>query len=215
MLINISNSWAGARAQHNNFLINEIQAALASPSKDPVMVKTKKFLRWIEPHLISTKPQNLIHAINKFNKIRMQMTNAEFTTFKTQLKAVFKYDNFIKRKKIKWDAYKLCEAFPFKVCPYCHYTHIFTVIEEKGIRPTIDHYYLKDEYPFLALALNNLIPSCATCNSNLKGVINFCKTPHLNPLIDPESINFHCTKPGSTILDIVSNFENLKHELTI
>jgi len=34
---------------------------------------------------------------------------------------------------------------------------------------TLDHYIDKSTYPFLALSLYNLIPSCYTCNSKVKG----------------------------------------------
>ncbi len=35
---------------------------------------------------------------------------------------------------------------------------------------TLDHYIDKGKYPYLALSLYNLIPSCYTCNSKVKGV---------------------------------------------
>lgn len=63
--------------------------------------------------------------------------------------------------------------------------------DAKGYRPPIDHYYAKADYPFLALTLSNFIPCCEKCNgSQMKGVIDFSKTPHLNPLTDEESIIF-------------------------
>jgi len=35
---------------------------------------------------------------------------------------------------------------------------------------TLDHYIDKGKYPYLALSLYNLIPSCYTCNSKIKGI---------------------------------------------
>jgi len=35
---------------------------------------------------------------------------------------------------------------------------------------TLDHYIDKATYPYLALSLYNLIPSCYTCNSKVKGI---------------------------------------------
>jgi len=35
---------------------------------------------------------------------------------------------------------------------------------------TLDHYMDKGKYPYLALSLYNLIPSCYTCNSKIKGI---------------------------------------------
>ena len=215
MIINISSAWDTIRTEHNSFLKTKIQKFLDTPSTKSTHTQAKKFVRWIEPYILSKKPECLLHTINKFEKKRRRMSKLEFNNFKIQLETIFNYENFIKKKVHMWDAYKLCEKFSFEVCPYCHQAYIFTIVEEKGIRPTLDHYYLKDEYPFLALALNNFIPSCATCNSSLKGMTNFFTTPHLNPLVDKESIHFYCKKDGYTILDIISNFENLKHELNI
>lgn len=48
---------------------------------------------------------------------------------------------------------------------------------------TLDHYYDKGNYPYLALSLYNLIPSCYTCNSKLKKIERFENLP-------PNSINF-------------------------
>jgi hypothetical protein len=52
-----------------------------------------------------------------------------------------------------------------EVCPYCNRLFITTVAEKgKMIRPQLDHYRSKSEYPFLALSIMNLVPSCGVCN---------------------------------------------------
>lgn len=48
---------------------------------------------------------------------------------------------------------------------------------------TLDHFIDKGTYPYLALSLHNLIPSCYTCNSKVKGV------DEINNL-SPSSSNF-------------------------
>lgn len=53
---------------------------------------------------------------------------------------------------------RLMVLSPNKRCPYCAVDHVTTV----------DHYFSKDEYPYLSVSLQNLIPSCAECN-HLKG----------------------------------------------
>jgi len=57
-------------------------------------------------------------------------------------------------------------------CYFCNIEFInkFTTNEEKiknGF--TLDHFIGKGDYPYLALSLYNLIPSCYTCNSKVKG----------------------------------------------
>lgn len=52
-------------------------------------------------------------------------------------------------------------------------------------------------YPHLALSLYNLVPSCSSCNSSLKGQKDFFKESHLNPLFDEENIQFYLTADGA------------------
>ncbi|MBN3215858.1 hypothetical protein H5A45_07465, partial [Pectobacterium polaris] len=106
------------------------------------------------------------------------------------LKKIFNYKRFSTKKK-SYDAYELCAKSKTRTCPYCNQAYSFTIFESEGaIRPTLDHFYSKDHYPHLSLSLSNLIPSCSTCNSNLKNIKNFMQTPHLHPLFDDEKINF-------------------------
>lgn len=53
------------------------------------------------------------------------------------------------------------------VCPYCNRNYINSRHDKLGCE--FDHYYNKDEFPFFALTLSNLVPSCSTCN-RIKGV---------------------------------------------
>lgn len=52
------------------------------------------------------------------------------------------------------------------VCPYCNRNYINSRHDKLGCE--FDHYYNKDNFPFFALTLSNLIPSCSTCN-RIKG----------------------------------------------
>lgn len=76
--------------------------------------------------------------------------------------------------------------FPrYKTCPYCNAVYLFHLRErgeKTGKKVTeyyanqLDHYYPKSKYPYLALSIFNLIPSCPTCN-HIKG----SKEEHLYP----------------------------------
>lgn len=58
-------------------------------------------------------------------------------------------------------------------CYFCNIEFINKFKNSKGeIKNgfTLDHYIDKGKYPYLALSLYNLIPSCYTCNSKVKGV---------------------------------------------
>ena len=77
------------------------------------------------------------------------------------LNSVFKYKNFANRRI----AYHISSKRNVTVCPYCNRQYVFTVIPSKGrVRPQFDHYFPKKDYPYLALSLYNMIPSCSICN---------------------------------------------------
>ncbi|RXI25287.1 HNH endonuclease [Aliarcobacter trophiarum] len=65
------------------------------------------------------------------------------------------------------------------ICPYCYRSYIGVIEEEDGkrnITPDLDHFYPKSKYPFLAVTLSNLVPSCLFCNQRAKNDIDFYKT---------------------------------------
>lgn len=53
-----------------------------------------------------------------------------------------------------------------KVCPYCNRNYIFNFKIGKDLNATaqLDHFFDKKTYPFLAVSIYNLVPSCSTCN---------------------------------------------------
>ncbi|MCV5935058.1 hypothetical protein OFO87_33600, partial [Escherichia coli] len=56
-------------------------------------------------------------------------------------------------------------------------------------------------------------PSCSSCNSSLKGTIDFFANEHLNPLWDDEVINFVLTHEDGvlTLIDgMISSPEKIK-----
>lgn len=85
---------------------------------------------------------------------------------------IFNYDKFVREQT---DAYWLLRNLHVRVCPYCNQIYTVTLPspeelnegeEFKTTRATFDHFYSKSEYPYLAVSLFNLIPSCGICNSN-------------------------------------------------
>lgn len=90
-------------------------------------------------------------------------------------KKIFDYDEFVKKQE---DAYWLLRSLKVRVCPYCNriYTTTLPTKEEleqedsgepfETTRATYDHFYGKAQYPYLALSLFNLVPSCNICNNN-------------------------------------------------
>ena len=115
---------------------------------------------------------------------------------------LFKYANLYGEgqkidEKEKWNRHKLLSLMGIEVCPYCQRNYISNYaenndkkceeednkkVEEKKFEEnndekttaTLDHFYPKADYPFLALSLYNFVPSCQVCNSIFKGDADTC-----------------------------------------
>lgn len=103
-------------------------------------------------NLLLADKQQMEKYINKFGKISRNNS-------KELCEKIFRYDTFSGRKC----AYNILKIQKVKVCPYCNRQYIFTLDNHK-VRPQFDHYYPKSIYPYLALSIFNLIPSCSICN---------------------------------------------------
>ncbi|MDJ1482452.1 hypothetical protein QNI16_18255 [Cytophagaceae bacterium YF14B1] len=114
------------------------------------------------------------------------------------LEKIFNYDKFTDKtgfaleNKKYWEAYDLAKELDVNVCPYCNRNYIFVVLKQskdkvdskKIIRPQFDHFFNKSKHPLFGLSFYNLIPSCSTCNSTLKGVSIFDLSTHLHPYLN-------------------------------
>ncbi len=70
------------------------------------------------------------------------------------------YKNFSTRK---W-AFEFLQLLNCNVCPYCNRIYTFTVNSKNKCKPEFDHFFPKDEFPYLSISIFNLIPSCSFCN---------------------------------------------------
>lgn len=98
------------------------------------------------------------------------------TQAKELLKTAFCYTRFSTQdvvNKILWE-------MDIPVCPYCNRLYI-TVLKRKKVRPQLDHFFPKLRYPYLALCLYNLIPSCGVCNQAKSDLNPMKETPILYP----------------------------------
>lgn len=137
------------------------------------------------------------------------------------LQNIFDYESFRDSKKVDWSSYsgnrtskrkkeaahwgafEYIELLNIKSCPYCNRNYTITLdTGNKRIKPELDHFFNKAQYPFLALSLYNLIPSCTLCNSRLKGDKKFTWGKHLHPFVD----SFHEHYVFKTSLDSTMMF---------
>lgn len=81
------------------------------------------------------------------------------------LDSVFQYEKISGDKR---RMYAFTKQLKTEVCPYCNRIFTATVLKQDsssdGIRPQIDHFKNKDQYPFFAMSIMNWVPSCGFCN---------------------------------------------------
>ncbi|SUV06344.1 Uncharacterised protein [Priestia megaterium] len=99
--------------------------------------------------LIGSK-NDLVEIIDEIGQISMEK-NDPFENL---------YTKFTNRNWSK----SLLNKLNVRVCPYCNRQYTFTLGSD-GIRPQFDHYFPKSLFPYLAVSLYNVIPSCSICNS--------------------------------------------------
>lgn len=71
----------------------------------------------------------------------------------------------------------LIDNIGLKVCPYCNRNYISN--RGQYFSAQMDHFYNKSKFPFFAISLYNLIPSCSSCN-----LIKSDKDFELHPFVD-------------------------------
>ncbi len=87
----------------------------------------------------------------------------------------------------QWYAAKLMkEALKnLQYCPYCNADMVYAMDTRGRIaRSAFDHFFPAARYPFLALSLYNLIPSCHRCNSSFKRSLHKEPQVSFHPCLD-------------------------------
>ena len=124
--------------------------------------------------------------IVKLTPIEMEQLINKYQ-YKEFNKTILELKDLYETVRNKW-AVLILDELDILVCPYCNREYIFkfedTLKDEARVIATLDHYYDKDTYPFLAVSLYNIIPSCHICNSKFKHNKNFYEIKHLHPYVD-------------------------------
>ncbi|MGD9653735.1 MAG: HNH endonuclease [Sulfuricurvum sp.] len=83
---------------------------------------------------------------------------------------LFALYNYYPSFSAKWNN-KIVDVVDTRTCLYCNREYIINYTDKTETKTTaeLDHYYPRSLYPFLSISFFNLIPSCKTCNSKLKG----------------------------------------------
>ncbi len=118
-----------------------------------------------------------------------------FTTDRTDFTDVYK------KFRASVSSKKFIEKVNLKVCPYCNRNYIFNFKKNKKNEATsqLDHFFDKSTYPYFALSLYNLVPSCSICNQR-KSKKDVLVEPIFNPYED--NIHNHINFKSSKILSL-------------
>ncbi|NMY39856.1 hypothetical protein HBN76_00930 [Pseudomonas sp. WS 5013] len=189
MQINISDIWSSkAKREHDQYIREILNRSL--PQKNRII---NQIIFRHGDKLATGNPSELRSIIADIESLKLSATKSELLEFAGSCEGLFNYQRFITKGASHWNAYSLCEESIYRLCPYCQQSLALTIYidkKNKSLRPTLDHFYPKSEYPYLALSLYNLVPSCYPCNSALKGKIDFYIKEHLHPYEDPEIIQY-------------------------
>ncbi|MCA0757033.1 hypothetical protein KP806_18385 [Paenibacillus sp. N4] len=164
--------------------------------------------------LVTGEPDVLRKIIIDIQKMGVvfDSKSSKKTKLYKDLLEVFKYNDFVTRYPNPasatpvWGAYTFVAELGVTVCPYCNRQYIFTLCDSHTgkTRGSIDHFYKKSTYPYLALSFYNLIPSCKLCNSDLKGNKEFSLDTHVHPFLEEfgEAYTFSLKmRPGFTLFN--------------
>lgn len=197
MIAAIRDNWKAAEKDHEKYLNKIIQDFIDAQHEECGPRKPAFYFVCNTRELItSSKLSDLLKSMEILESYSEELGDQKALLIK-DLEQIFNYEKFIS-KYGQWNAYALCKKSKTRICPYCNHAYAFTIKTKGGsFRPTLDHFFYKDEYPHLALTLYNLVPSCSSCNSSLKGKKDFFKNPHLNPLFDDEQIKFQLVSSGN------------------
>lgn len=162
-----------------------VDKPLAKLERDETNPETKSYLRRIIQFVSTGKdggngfvapPENLRAFVLEIEKHyfldRRKLTDG-LKTANVNLATIFDYGKFSQKPTDgkQWYAAKLMkEALKNLVyCPYCNADMVYAMDTRGRIaRSAFDHFFPAGRYPFLALSLYNLIPSCHRCNSSFK-----------------------------------------------
>lgn len=92
---------------------------------------------------------------------------------KIELGLIFSYKHFKSLQPTDvYNSYLLAELLGMRACTYCNRDFILVKTDSKRgklLCPQYDHWFPQDKFPLLQVSFYNLIPSCGSCNSSVKG----------------------------------------------
>lgn len=135
--------------------------------KDLLLSKPRKLYRLtskLQKQIFSKQEYRILVNAKKKKEEDRSSIEKDIIKKHEEIKNVFDY------KIIQKEVYEIARLLDINACVYCNRQYILTISdgEKKIARPSFDHYLPQSKYPFFAVSLYNLIPSCQICNERLK-----------------------------------------------
>lgn len=174
----------GSNKNNPKRLFKKLERAVDSSRSEKVKEVLKYLLTNIQTITVGDLYQldeirkNFEELLEKFPKSKR---NKELQELYSRLE-IFKSEYIYFYKSPRWNAYEFQKELGVTVCPYCNSNFILIYESSTGrTRATLDHFFDKSRYPFLAISIYNLIPSCKPCNSDFKGKRSISLSTHYSP----------------------------------
>lgn len=210
-------------SEHHNIAIQKLRGLLKN--NHSLSRKEKSFLRLI---IREFKRENFVSApLNSIESLSRKI--GEMPVTKKRRFAGKKKESYLKDEILKALDYqgkratfypKYFQRLGIKSCVYCNSQLTVVIRKEKGAGKNItseykakfqvDHYFPKDKFPYLSIALFNLYPVCATCNlAKSNKTIDF---KLYNDFLNTDIFQFVLNKVSKAKFLITRNTDDLKIE---
>lgn len=181
LITNHYNLFFGKNKKYTKRLYRKLESCIKLEKQTIV----KRILKWIfnDLELLIMGDLTILDlAVKEYEKHIKELSQIDRKYLLEKLQIFLdEYEYF--KDAVDWNAYKFQRELGVLVCPYCHTQFVFVYEGENGgrTRATLDHFFDKATYPFLAVSLYNLVPSCKVCNSDLKNRQTVSLDTHYSP----------------------------------
>ncbi|CYV31071.1 TPA: hypothetical protein U1720_001644 [Streptococcus suis] len=158
-------------------------------SEDATSEENFKKLILMPPNVMKNMTQSANSGSNKDNINRLKLVYVHQKIMGKKLKGEEENINRF-----------LIRELGLTVCPYCNRNYI----NNRGNKfsAQMDHFYSKDEFPWLAVSLYNLIPSCGACN-HIKGTKDFNVHPFIKSDVENNEVIFSYQQTASDDVKVI------------
>jgi hypothetical protein len=173
--------------------------------------------------LTTAEQSQILKAFNEQNQIALLLScqgNCEAITdlplsIREPVKVLFTYAfELLEDLEIRKNHYQIIyKSIPSRICPFCGDENFAALGSQGSRREALDHYLLKNSYPFAAANLRNLVPMGYKCNSQYKNTTDLLYNDDRTRRRAFDPYNHHITIAVS--LDNSQPFAGIKGELNL